>query len=62
MDERHLPDAQVLLQQRVLHAFLFPLLTGGDDEPASGIGELDRPALALPESVMRGPKVQTDSR
>ena len=61
LDKWHLPDAQVLLQQWVLHGFLFPLLIGGDDEPASGIGELDGPALALPE-VFRADLPPIDQR
>src|SRR5260221_3936441 len=61
LDKWHLSDAQVLLQQRVLHGFFLPLLVGGDDQPASGVGELDGPALALPE-VLRADLAPIDQR
>ena len=51
LDKWHLPDAQILIEQRVLHSFLLPFLIGGDDQPASGIGELDGATLALPEML-----------
>lgn len=39
----------MLVEQRVPEFVLFALLVGGDNALAAGVGELDRPALTLPE-------------
>ena len=61
LDERHLSHAQVLFQQRMVEALLFPFLVRFDDELATRVRELDRAAFPLVE-VSRADLLAIDER
>lgn len=61
LDEGHLAQAQILVEQRVLQPLLLALLVGADDRFAAGLGELDRPPFPSPE-VLGADLLSVDQR
>src|SRR5271155_3515917 len=54
LNKRQLPEAKVLIQQRMLQGFLLAGLVRLNHQLSTGIGKLDRPALALSKMFRAG--------